>query len=293
MPSLVLSSPAKLNLYLRVVNKRPDGFHNIETLFERIDLCDTIRLQSNRSGKITISCNHPHVPLGPKNLVYRAALFLKEQFNIKDGVHIDITKRLPVAAGIAGGSSNGATTLQGLDKLWRLGLSKSQFLGLAKKMGSDVAFFLYNTSWALGTERGDKIKTLNIKNKLNHIIIVPKIKMYSWKVYGQLGLKAQRMPTNLLTKKSSNVSILIHHLRQNRLKEAGGYLRNDLENPVFKLCPKLLKLKERLKSLRTLGVMISGSGPAVYGITENRNDALNIQKDCLKQYSQVFVAKTL
>jgi 4-diphosphocytidyl-2-C-methyl-D-erythritol kinase len=293
MSSLLLRSPAKLNLYLRVINKRPDGFHNIETLFERIDLHDDIRLKNNSSGKIIISCRHPDVPLGPKNLAYKAAVLLKQQFNIRDGVHIDITKRLPVAAGIAGGSGNGATVLLGLNKLWRLGLSKQQLVALAKKIGSDVAFFVYNTSWALGTNRGDQIKVLDIKNKLHHIIIVPKIKMYSWKVYGQLKLKARLVPTNLLTKKSSNVSILISHLSQNRLKEVAGCLHNDLEGPVFELCPKLLKLKDRLKVLQTLGVMVSGSGPAIYGITENQKDALDIQKVLAKQFSQVFVTKTL
>ena len=117
MKSLSLLSPAKLNLYLKVVNTREDGYHNLITLFERIDLCDEIHLESNTTGAIRIFCNHPYVPKGLKNLCSQVAQLLKDDFSIFSGVDITIKKRIPVAAGLGGGSSNAASTLLGLNKM--------------------------------------------------------------------------------------------------------------------------------------------------------------------------------
>ncbi|MBF0490573.1 MAG: 4-(cytidine 5'-diphospho)-2-C-methyl-D-erythritol kinase, partial [Candidatus Omnitrophica bacterium] len=130
MTSITLNSYAKLNLVLNVLGKRPDGFHQLRTIFERIDLHDTITLKK-RSFGIHISCNHPHVPLGPKNLVYKIALKLQNDFGIKEGVSMTIRKRIPVAAGLAGGSSNAATVLLGLNQLWNLNLSQKKLIEYA------------------------------------------------------------------------------------------------------------------------------------------------------------------
>lgn len=285
MKALSLRSPAKLNLFLKVLNKRNDGFHNIVTLFERINLFDEIRLSSNLSGKIRITCNHPHVPTGPKNLVYKIAVLLKKDFGILNGVDIAINKRIPVAAGLAGGSSNAATALLGLNKIWKLKLSQDQLLFYARKVGSDVVFFLYDTSWALGTERGDRIKKIKIDKKFWHILAVPRLKMYSWKVYGALKMK--------LTKKRDDVTILIHHLRKIGSRNVGPLMLNDLEPAVIQLSPNLLKLKEKLNSLDTQGVMISGSGPAVFGIAQSESAAKAAALILKKRFSQVFVVRTL
>ena len=285
MSFLVLSSPAKLNLFLEVQNKRPDGYHNIVTLFERIDLKDEISFRAVENGHIRVVCDHPDVPTGPKNLVYKVALLLKEKFGVTQGVEIRINKRIPVAAGLAGGSSNAATALLGLNRIWGLGLKKAQLVLLARRIGSDVAFFLYDTSWGLGTERGDKIQALNIKKKLWHILVVPKIKMYSWKVYG--GLKLQ------LTKGNDDANILVRNLKKGNILAASRLLKNDLEREIFRLSPNLEKLKKKLKLLKTIGVMASGSGPAVFGVTTGKKEAEAIKAVLSKRFDQVFVVKTL
>lgn len=282
--SLTLLSPAKVNLFLKVVNKRPDGFHNIETLFERIDLCDKLRFSSNATGKIVIACNHPQVPLGPKNLVYQVAQILKNDCGIKKGVKIDIDKKIPVAAGLAGGSSNAAYTLLGLNELWQLKLSKRQLISYAQQIGSDVAFFLADCSFAYGTQKGDQISKVNLKKKLWHVLVVPRVKVYSKVVYG--GLKLQ------LTKKSDDVNILIHSLRKNKIKEVYALLRNDLEAVVMRFCPQVLRLKKRLKLLHFQGFMVSGSGPSVFSLMESEQEAKLIAKKLAKVYSQVFVVQT-
>lgn len=283
--SLILQSPAKLNVYLKALKKRPDGFHEIQTIFERISLCDEIRLKSNSSGKIVIKCKHPHVPTGSKNLCYKVARLLKDECHIIKGVDIVIKKRIPVAAGLGGGSSNAATMLLGLNQLWQLGLSKSKLVAYAKEIGSDVPFFLYDSPWALGTGRGDCIKKINLKTKMWHILITPKIKLYASKVYGALNLQ--------LTKNRDNANILIDYLKDNNIKGVEKSLLNDLEQPVLRLSPQLKRLKKRLKSLNIKGVMISGSGPSVFGITESEKHAKDIQKLFKKQYSQVFVVETM
>src|SRR3989338_5787466 len=140
MKTLLLRSPAKLNLFLKVNRKRPDGYHDLTTLFERIDLCDDIRLAVNTAGRIRIFCRQPQVPKDSRNLAYRAARLLKDEFSLKEGVDITITKRIPVAAGLGGGSSNAATVLLGLNKLWGLSLPLWKLSSYGKKIGSDVPF---------------------------------------------------------------------------------------------------------------------------------------------------------
>lgn len=312
MDSIVLSSPAKLNLYLKVLNKRTDGFHNIATVFERISLCDELYFRSNQSGNIRVVCDHPHVPTGAKNLVYKAARLFQEEFGICRGVQIRIKKRIPVAAGLAGGSSNAATALLGLNKVWRLNLTHSQLLFYARRLGSDVSFFLHDYRWALGTERGDKIEQLDIPGSLWHIIVVPRIKMYSWKIYGSLQLPTGRtrraaeggsggedgaLPAmggmNMLTKKSDDVTIFIHHLRNNNILEMEKRMVNDLDGSIIHLCRRLEKVKQRLKSLGAQGVMISGSGPAVFGIAPTQKDAQRMKSVLSRRFSRVFVVSTL
>lgn len=297
MRSISLLSPAKLNLFLKVLNRRPDGFHNILTVFERIDLSDEIRLKLNRTGAIRIHCAHADVPRGPRNLVYRAAKRLQEDFKIKDGVDIDIQKNIPVAAGLGGGSSNAATVLKGLDRLWKLDLSRAQLLSYAKELGSDVAFFVYDDPWALGTERGDCIQKLDVTTKLWHILVVPCIKLYSREIYGQLKLplgraNAQQGHRKVLTKIDDNASIFIHHLRRASISAIGRGLANDLEAVVLRLFPNLGKLEQRLKSLNAQGVMVSGSGPCVFGITETLQQAKDIQAILSGRFRRTFVART-
>src|SRR5208283_1031786 len=133
MHRLTVHSPAKLNLVLDVLGKRPDGFHELRTIFERISLADQITLTRNKTNKISIRCAHPHVPLSPSNLAVKAAMMLSRDFSISEGLDINIIKNIPVAAGLAGGSSNAAAVLSGLNRLWRLGLKPQELAGYASR----------------------------------------------------------------------------------------------------------------------------------------------------------------
>ena len=313
MKTLRLQSPAKLNLFLKVRNKRADGYHNLVTLFERIDLCDTLQLTLRRHGRIRILCHHPDVPTGPKNLVYKVARLLKKNFSVKEGIDIKITKRIPLAAGLGGGSSNAAAVLLGLNKLWKLSLTKKDLLAYGRRIGSDVPFFLSDCRWAIGTQRGDKIRKLSLKVKLWHVLVVPKLKVYTREIFGAFyrqstgpalsfsGLGAatdhasrQTKPpyTNILTKPGVGVNILHRALEKNDLPTIGGLLYNDLETTIVRSHPNLLKIKEKLKTLKTLGVTFSGSGPAVFALVRSKRLAQEA-RTVLKSHGQgVFVVRT-
>ncbi|MCK5215349.1 MAG: 4-(cytidine 5'-diphospho)-2-C-methyl-D-erythritol kinase [Candidatus Omnitrophica bacterium] len=285
MHSVFLQAPAKLNLFLKVVNKRKDGYHNLETLFERIDLCDDIRLSSTKQDNIRIICNNPQVPRGPKNLVCRAAKLMKEKYGIKKGLEVNLTKRIPVAAGLGGGSSDAATTLMGLNKLWELKASKEELIQLGQELGSDIPFFIHECSWGLGTERGDVIKNVNIKAKLWHILVVPRIKMYSREVFTKLKMQ--------LTKNTDNASILIRYLREKNITKLGQELHNDLEDSILRICPRLFNPKKAFEKLGITGIVFSGSGPSVFGLVKTRKEAENFRNILGQRYSQVFAVTTL
>ncbi len=289
MKSLTFNSYAKLNLALNVLGKRPDGYHQLRTVFERIDLHDTITLRKISEG-IRIHCNHPHVPLGPKNLVYKIAQKLQNDFGIKEGVEITIKKRIPVAAGLAGGSSNAATVLQGLNQLWNLNLPQKKLIEYADALGSDVTFFLYDAPYALGEGRGEKIKALPIKTRLWHLLVTPRLKVYTRDVFVSLALK---QGGNLkLTKKKDDVNILLPFLRGGNLYSIGSSLSNDLEPAILSLKPHLGRLKDKFIDAGAVGVCFSGSGPSVFALAESQKHALNLRAKFDKRFTQVFVVST-
>jgi len=285
MDRLTVLSPAKLNLVLDILRKRPDGYHELRTIFERISLADKITLSRNKTNKISIRCAHPHVPKGPGNLAYKAAMMLRNDFSISEGLDINIIKNIPVAAGLAGGSSNAAAVLSGLNCLWQLGLGNSQLVNYASRLGSDVAFFLYDTSFALGTGRGERIKPLGLKVKLWHVLVTPKVKMLTADVFARLKLN--------LTNKKDNVNILLPFLRKGDLERLAGALSNDLEPAILSLRPDFIYLKKKLLDAGATGVCFSGSGPSVFACVGSHKHALSLRAKFDRRYTQSFVVSTL
>ena len=196
--TLRLKSPAKINLFLNVLKKRPDGYHEIETLFERISLRDEIVLSSIKSG-IQIRSDSRQIPKGPGNIAYRAAKLLKDTFHVRTGIAIKIRKKIPVSAGLGGGSSNAATVLLGLNRLWKLRLSRRKLLRLAARLGSDVPFFILEMPFALGRGRGGILKKISAPRvKLWHVVVKPPFGISTKKAYE--ALSGLRRPTPALTR---------------------------------------------------------------------------------------------
>lgn len=312
MNKLSLKSHAKLNLYLQVLNKRPDSYHNITTLFERISLCDKIILRIRRDKEIKVISNSPDLPAEPsRNLAFRSAKLLQGTFNINKGVNIKITKRIPVGSGLGGGSSNAATVLMGLNKLWKLRLTREKLVRLSRKIGADVAFFIYETRFAQGEGRGDKIKPLKeLKNIcLWHILIVPELKVSTPLIYREWDKMSKRKKVKLTHSaiSSKNPSPSVSTLRTKysegltrpkynvKIHSLTGILFNSLEEVTLKIYPQVKKVKDKLKYLGLQSILMSGSGPAVFGIVSSRREALRLYRK-LKAAStlgEVFLARTI
>ena len=330
---LVIKSFAKINLYLQVLNKRKDNFHNLSTLFARVDLADTIILKRSRDNLIRIKCDNRHVPKDETNLCFRAAELLKREFKLENdglpssrqshklendglpssrqshrlsfGLDIEIKKRIPVGAGLGGGSSNAASVLLGLNRYWNLNLSKTRLANLGAKLGSDVPFFIHDTKFALGSQRGDKIKPLTSLNKLRlwFILVYPGVlvstplvyqKFDSWLSSGQLGDSSDK-GFSQLTRPRRNVKILISELLKKGYAINPRCLFNDLEVITTKLYPVVNQVKNTLADMGLEKNMMSGSGPAVFAICSGRLLAQDLSKELRKKHKSwaVFVSSVI
>jgi len=288
---VILYSYAKLNLYLEVLNKRTDNFHNLKTLFERISLSDKIILKSRPDNRIKITCNDKSVPCDDSNLIFIVAKLLQNKFSINKGLEVKIIKRIPVGAGLGGGSSNAAWALLGLNDLWKLNLSRKKLVKLAGEIGSDVAFFIYNTPFAIGRSRGEKILPLNkLKTrKLWHVLIVPKIHVSTPAIFTKFDSFSG------LTKPIQDVNILTSELVKKGPPFSPGLLFNSLEFVTLRLYPEVKRIKETFKDLGLKNVLMSGSGPAVFAIVSSRVQALDLAKRVKKinKSWRVFVVSTI
>ncbi|MEW6101976.1 MAG: 4-(cytidine 5'-diphospho)-2-C-methyl-D-erythritol kinase [Candidatus Omnitrophota bacterium] len=296
MSRLTLNSPAKVNLFLKVLNKRSDNYHNIKTIFERISLFDTISLEATPGKRIKINCKDPQVPKNSSNLCFRAAAILQERFGVKSGVEIAIIKRIPVGAGLGGGSSNAACVLAGLNKLWKLRIPVNKLAKIAASIGADVPFFVYNSSFALGEARGDRITPFkNPRNlRLWHILVVPRIKVLTPFIYKEWDKRLKNKKLRL-TMPGSNVKIF--RLALNRkdpslIKEA---LFNSLEAVTVKLHPEVGLIKKELALLGLKTILMSGSGPAVFGVVSSGKEAATVKRILAKKRKswRIFTAKTV
>jgi 4-diphosphocytidyl-2-C-methyl-D-erythritol kinase len=305
---LVIPSFAKVNLHLCVLNKRADNYHNLRTLFERITLNDKIILTSRKDNLIKVSCSALHVPSDESNICWKAAKLLQDKMRIKRGLNIRIVKRIPVGAGLGGGSGNAAAVLLGLNKLWKMNLSKPKLAQLAAKIGSDVAFFIYESSFALGYSRGERIRILNNPKgiKLWHILIVPKIHVSTPLIYKKFdhfrrifgickaakGVK--KWHSTGLTKSTADVKLLTSILAKKTPSFAPGLLFNNLEEVTLKLYPEVKRIKDKLLALGLKDVLMSGSGPAVFALLPSAKDAYTLSRILKREEHdwRIFVVKT-
>jgi len=295
---LVTKSFAKLNLYLQVLNKRKDNFHNLSTLFVRIDLADTLIFRKRKDSLIKIKCDSHLVPKDKTNLCYRAAALLKQELKLNLGIEIELKKCIPVGAGLGGGSTNAASVLLGLNRFWNLNLPKTRLVNLGAKLGSDVPFFIHQVKFALGSQRGDKIKPLISLDKLKlwFILVYPNFKVSTPLIYRKFDsfLSAGRAFSGL-TRPRGNVKILTSQLLKNGKAVDAYYLFNGLEVITGNLYPVVNQVKNALSGMGLDKVMMSGSGPTVFAICDSGMQAQRLRSKLRKQYKswQVFVVSTV
>ena len=309
---MVIKSFAKLNLYLQVLNKRKDNFHNLSTLFARIDLADKLIFRKRKDSLIKIKCDGHQVPKGKTNLCYRAADLLKQELRLKNnglpssrqshklnsGIEIELKKFIPVGAGLGGGSANAASVLLGLNQFWNLNLSKTRLVSLGAKLGSDVPFFIYQTRFALGSQRGDKIKPLASLDRLKlwFILIYPKFKVSTPLIYQEFDTHLSGSSSfSQLTRPRCNVKILTSELLKKGNLVSAGCLYNSLEPITSNLYPVVNQVKNALFGIGLDKVMMSGSGPAVFAICDSYLQAQSLRNKLCKQYKswQIFVVSTV
>lgn len=265
-----LRSYAKVNLTLDILGRRKDGFHELDTVFQHIELYDEIELID--SDKIEIGCNLKFLE-SEDNLAYKAAILLKEKFNINKGVSINIKKNIPIGAGLSGGSSNAAAVLKGLNVLWDLRLNKEKLIELSKELGSDVAFHIIGGT-CRGKGRGEILEKINDIEKYYVVLVYPGFDIstkeaYSNLDYGKIGKE-----------KSSNKFAKDFNLK---------YLHNDFESSIFEKYPKLKEIKGKLGE----NSLLSGSGSSVFGLFKEKEKAQLIYDLLRKEYKEIFLTTTL
>jgi 4-diphosphocytidyl-2-C-methyl-D-erythritol kinase len=259
-------APAKLNLYLRVLGPRPDGYHEIETLFERIDLAD--ELTAEPADTLTLTCDDASLPCGPENLVLQAAEALRTASGTARGARLHLRKRIPVAAGLGGGSSDAAAALALLNDLWALGWGGERLAGVAAQVGSDVPFFLSPGPFAVGRGRGERCEPVAGSRPLAHVLVVPEARLSTADVY-----RGARFD---LTSPKPSLSMVLHALRNGSLSELATGLWNDLQPEAIRRCPHCPVIQSSLRACGCLGTLVSGSGSAVFGLCRDRAHAQDI-----------------
>jgi len=258
---------AKINLTLDVLYKRPDGYHEVEMVMQTVDLADHLTFKEIEPDEIHLSCTVPYIPLDERNLVYQAARLVKETFGVDKGIHIHIDKRVPVAAGLAGGSSDAAATLRGLNRVWGLGLSLDQLAELGAKIGSDVPFCIYGGT-AVARGRGERIELLPRVAPNWVVLVKPPIAVSTAEVYGRL--RADEIPAH------PDTASMVDALVNNDLKRICETMGNVLEPVTFAMHPEVERLKQQLLKFGALGAMMSGSGPTVFALVESEKKASRI-----------------
>ncbi|WP_241475151.1 4-(cytidine 5'-diphospho)-2-C-methyl-D-erythritol kinase [Priestia flexa] len=256
---LMVKAPAKINLSLDVLHKRTDGYHEVKMVMTTIDLADRIELSEREDGRIVIYSHNRFVPDDQRNLAYQAAQLLKKRYKVDKGVNILIDKQIPVAAGLAGGSSDAAATLRGLNQLWDLGLSLDMLAELGAEIGSDVSFCVYGGT-ALATGRGEVIEHIEAPPNCWVILAKPEIGVSTADVYRNLKVQNVSHP---------NVEGMIEAIEAGDYREMCKYVGNVLEEVTLKMHPEVLLIKEQMKRFGADAVLMSGSGPTVFGLVQH------------------------
>jgi len=276
----------KINLYLQVLDDLTSlgkGYHRLQTIYQTIGLYDEIILSNRKGHRIEVLCDHPLVPKGPKNLVYRAALLLRKYSGVEKGVKIEIIKRIPVGAGLGGGSSDAAATLKGLNRLWKLNYSRKTLLRISEQLGCDVPFFLYGHT-ALGEGYGEIVTPLPRIKRRWVLLVKPDFMLSTRWVFGQLGKIKLTEPANIIKigtphfqyerKRGSSFSrssvLSLNRIAKILKDDVGRLIYNRLEQVSIAYYPVIAQIKKALLEGGAECALMSGSGPAVFALLKGR-----------------------
>ncbi len=256
-----LLSPAKVNLYLKVFGKRKDGYHDVETLMVPISLYDTLEISITDNG-INLSCSQSDLPEDQENMAYKAAILFLNSIQSNKGVNIHLHKSIPISSGLGGGSSNAASVLLGLNKLLGTNLPKGQLMDLGAQLGADVPFFILQRT-AIARGIGNILEEFNNLPKLWFVLVYPEFPVSTEWVYMNLNLKLTRKKNNSISHKGKAVDV-------------SKLLVNDLETVTITRYPIIEDIKKTLYRRGADGVLMTGSGPTVFGLFFGEKKALSV-----------------
>ncbi len=264
MSQCTLAAAAKINLYLRILGSRNDGYHEVAMVLQSVTLRDGVHLTTHPRQEINITCNHPQVPTDSTNLAVRAAQLLAEEFPRQaTGVGIHIDKQIPVAAGLAGGSSNGAAVLVGLNHLWGLGLTQAELQALAARLGSDMPFCVQGGT-ALATGRGEILEPLPPLS--GGAVVLAKFQNLSISTPWAYRTYREQFSHTFALASAQESDHFVQILASQALPEIAAHLHNDFEKVVLPAYPEIAQLKQRLLATGAWGSLLSGSGPTVFAL---------------------------
>lgn len=287
-----LTAPAKINLYLEIIGDRPDGYHELVMVLQSIDLADRLELRLNGTDQIRLHCDRPSVPLDRSNLAYRAAALMGQKFPQKfanyGGIDITLDKQIPVAAGLAGGSTDAAAVLVGLDLMWELGLTQPELQDLGAQLGSDVPFCLVGGT-AMATGRGEQLDRLD---DLEHLwVLLAKHSSctvstaWAYQTYRQeFGGSYLHDPQSIQSRTAQvHSGPLVRAIVHKDSQGIGQLLHNDLEKVVLPQYPQVRALREAFSHAGGLGSLMSGSGPTVFALCQSREQAQTLRERVREQ----------
>lgn len=280
---LYVKAPAKINLTLDVLSKRPDGYHEIEMIMTTVDLADRVGLELRKDKEIVIYSTNNFVPDDQRNLAYQAAKLLQDTYEIDEGVSITIDKQIPIAAGLAGGSSDAAATLKGLNELWNLQLSVDRLAELGAEIGSDVPYCVYGGT-AIARGRGEKIEHIDAPPNCWVVLAKPAIGVSTAAVYGGLKLDGLVHPST---------ANMVHAITEGDYEKMCSSIGNVLESVTLKLHPEVQSIKDQMNRFGADAVLMSGSGPTVFGLVSNEARTTRIVNGLRGFCDEVYAVRIL
>lgn len=278
---MIIECPAKINLSLDVVGKREDGYHLLEMIMQTVSLYDKVKITKDK--ETSVICNNINVPSDRSNIAYRAVELMKQRFEIQDNFKIEIEKNIPVAAGLAGGSTNGAAVIKAINEMYSLNLSKEEMKEIGLKLGADVPFF-FEGGTCLAEGIGERLTKFN-NVSCSIVLAKPPINVSTKYVYQNLKLDEIAYHPN--TKR------IIDYIKNNDIKMLAASMVNVLENVTIKEYPIIYEIKNIMMEFGALGSLMSGSGPSVFGIFEEKADAIKCHNRLRDYIKEVFVVNTV
>lgn len=275
---------AKINLTLDILGTREDGFHEVAMVMQAVGLSDELTLEKREAPGVGLSIDVPWLRADEKNLAYRAAKLMQEEYHLPGGVEIHLTKRIPMAAGLAGGSADAAAVLRGMDELYELGAGDEKLCELGARLGSDIPFTLMGGTM-LATGRGEVLRRLPDFPETFVVLAKPHVSVSTAWAYGAYDAHpAAEHPDN---------DAMIHAIEAGDRTKAASFLCNVLESATIKRYEIISKLKEMMKEAGAMASLMSGSGPTVFGLAETQEQAENIAAAVRLPDVDVFITKTI